>query len=331
MMRFVMHQRIRNQLPLTIWQFLDGRSGHENQVKGLTEAISRNHDVDIFDVRVSGNLSGVKSVLPGRLDFCDALPSPAVMIGAGHSTHLPMLVSRKRFGGQAVVIMKPSLPLALFDLCLVPAHDRLIFPARNVLRTEGALNRVRPSTGQDEKRGMILIGGPSRHFHWADVSVIKQIQTVLCNSELRWTIATSERTPASFLRLCEETLPNFPIVTCRDYPDGWLPEQLAQCGVVWVTCDSMSMIYEALTAGAQVGLLELSPSSPGRISANIARLARRSLATPWSRWAAGQALTECRLSFSESDRCADVVMNYCFAKPFLRTELPLQPEIWAAN
>jgi len=326
-----MHRRIRNKLPLTIWQFLDGRPGHENQVKGLTEAIGRNHDVDVFDVRVSSDLSGLKSVLPGRLDFGCSLPSPDVLIGAGHSTHLPMLVSKRRFGGQSIVIMKPSLPLALFDLCLIPAHDRLIFPARNVIRTEGALNRVRPSTSQDDSRGMFLIGGPSRHFHWSDSAIVKQVQAVVCNSELRWTIATSERTPVSFLRLWERKLPNIPIVTCRDCSNDWLPEQLSQSSVVWVTCDSISMIYEGLTAGAQVGLLELSPSSPGRISANIARLARMSLATPWGRWAEGQALPAGRRPFSESDRCASVVLNYCLSKSSLKTQPRLQPEIWATN
>ena len=309
-----MHRRIRNQLPLIIWQFLDGRPGHENQVKGLTEAISRNHNVDVFDVRVRSDLSGLKSLLPGRLDFGYSLPSPDVLIGAGHSTHLPMLASQKRFGGHTIVIMKPSLPLALFDLCLIPAHDRLLFPARNVIRTEGALNRVRPSTLQNHERGMILIGGPSRHFHWSDSAIVNQVQAVVCNSELRWTIATSERTPASFLRLCEETIPHIPIVSCRDCSNDWLPEQLSQSGVVWVSCDSMSMIYEALTAGARVGLLELKPLFAGRISANIERLARNSLATPWSRWIKGDSLTAFRRPFSESDRCSVAVLDHCLSQ-----------------
>jgi mitochondrial fission protein ELM1 len=326
-----MHQRIRNQSPLTIWQFLDGRSGHENQVKGLTEAISRNQSVDVFDVRVSSDLSGLKSVLPGRLNFGCLLPSPDVLIGAGHSTHLPMLASKRRFGGQTIVIMKPSLPLALFDLCLIPAHDRLILPARNVIRTEGALNRIRPSTRQDDNRTMMLIGGPSRHFYWSDSSIVKQIQTVICNSQQQWTITTSERTPASFLRLWDKTLPNIPIMNGRDCSSDWLPGQLAQSGTVWVTCDSMSMIYEALTAGARVGLLELQPLAAGRISANIDRLARNSLATPWSRWMEGHPLTAFRPWFSESDRCSHAVLNHCFSRSWSGSPQNSFTELLATN
>ena len=309
-----MHRRIQNRLPFTIWQFLDGRPGHENQVRGLTEAIGRNQDVDVHNVFVGGHLSGLKSLLPGRLDFGCALPSPDILIGAGHSTHLPMLASKRRFGGQTIVIMKPSLPLSLFDLCLIPAHDRLIFPARNVIRTEGALNRVQPSTSQDENRGMILIGGPSRHFYWSDSSIVKQIQAIVGNNSKSWTVATSERTPASFLRLWKKALPKIPIVTSRNCSGDWLPEQLAQSSVVWVTCDSMSMIYEALTAGSRVGLLELTPFSDGRIPANISTLARNSLATPWSRWIKGHPLPCCRREFSESDRCSLVVLDYYLSK-----------------
>jgi mitochondrial fission protein ELM1 len=39
-------------------------------------------------------------------------------------------------------------------------------------------------------------------------------------------------------------------------PD-WLPTQLARADQAWVTADSVSMVYEALTAGAAVGVLDV--------------------------------------------------------------------------
>lgn len=308
-----MRRPTRNSSTLKIWRFLDGRPGHENQVTGLSDAISRTHSVEIFDVKVDRNLRGLRTLLPGRLSFAESWPEPDLLIGAGHSTHLPLLTCQRRFGGQTIVIMKPSLPVGLFDLCLIPAHDTLYFPSGNVIRTEGALNRVRPSTHQDTNRGLILVGGPSKHFLWSDAAVARQIQAVVRRHELQWTIATSERTPESFVRLWQSTHPEIPVVTPQSCDTTWLPKQLETSGVVWVTCDSMSMIYEALTAGSCVGLLELTPAASGRISANIQRLAELSLATLWSQWMNGRPLPTNAQRFSESDRCSAAVLDHFYS------------------
>ena len=135
-----------------VWRFRDGRAGHENQVVGLSEAIARNCNVQICDIYLNRSLRGLKSLLPNRVSFAAKLPAPHLLIGAGHATHLPLLTFQQRFGGKTVVIMKPSLPTPLFDLCLIPAHDRLIFQPGNIVRTEGSLNRIQPSAEQDSRR-----------------------------------------------------------------------------------------------------------------------------------------------------------------------------------
>lgn len=296
-----------------IWRMLDGRPGHENQVIGLTEAIQRIRSVEVCDIRLDEERKSLRGILSGRLASMASLPAPDLLIGAGHSTHLPLLACSRRFGGRTVVIMKPSLPVALFDLCLIPEHDTLCFPANNVVRTEGALNRVRPSDRHDSDYGLILIGGPSKHFLWSDEKVIRQVQAITAASGIRWTIAASERTPESFLKHLQLQLPNVALTTPRDTSSDWLPGQLEQAGTIWVTCDSMSMIYEALTAGAQVGLLELDSASHGRISSNIQRLIRSSMVTASSDWLIGRPLSASLKSFSEADRCSRIVVERCLS------------------
>lgn len=296
-----------------IWRMLDGRPGHENQVIGLTEAIQRIRSVDVCDIRLDEERRSLRGILSGGLASMASLPVPDLLIGAGHSTHLPLLACTRRFGGRTVVIMKPSLPVALFDLCLIPEHDTLCFPANNVVRTEGALNRVRPSERHDSDSGLILIGGPSKHFLWSDEKVLRQVQAIVATGSIRWTVAASERTPESFLKHLQLQLPNVALITPRDTSADWLPQQLGQAGVVWVTCDSMSMIYEALTAGARVGLLELESSSPGRISSNIQRLIRSSMVTACGDWLQGHALCASLKSFSEADRCSRIVIERCLS------------------
>ena len=51
------------------------------------------------------------------------LIKPDIAIGAGHKTHLYLLAIKRCFGAKIVVILKPSLPLKFFDLCVIPKHD----------------------------------------------------------------------------------------------------------------------------------------------------------------------------------------------------------------
>ncbi len=310
-----------------IWRLRDGRSGHENQVIGLTEAIARRVSVQAVDISIAQRLKGLRSLIPGRLSFAKSLPEPDLLIGAGHSTHLPLLTLQRCFGGKTVVVMKPSLPTALFDLCLIPSHDNLIFQPQNVVRTQGALNRIRPAAEHDSGKGLLLIGGPSKHFRWSDDAVVDQVRQVVQESIACWTVATSGRTPDSFIRQWRMVVPEVPLVTAQECSSEWLPEQLAQCGVVWVTCDSMSMIYESLTAGARVGLLELPVIRRDRITRNIQRLCGMGWGVTTRQWLAGRSLPTLGRQFSESDRCSVIVVDRLL-QPSMSAST-LEPKHWA--
>lgn len=292
--------------PLRVWRFSDGKAGHDNQSRGLLEALRRLQPVEDYDLAPLSRASALAAWLPGRLPpVWRDLPDPDLILGAGHQTHLSLLAARKRRGGKTVVLMQPSLPLALFDLCLIPQHDTP--PARaNVLATRGALNRIQPSNHLAPDRGLLLIGGPSAHFGWDHLALYQQITAVLrANPTTRWTLTTSRRTPADFL----QGLPistDYPLevapVTATDW--DWLPTQLAQAHQVWVTADSVSMIYEALTAGAAVGVFAIPPSHPNRLSRGIDQLAEQGWITPFERWRQTAPLTRPAGSFAEADRCA---------------------------
>ncbi|HQX49083.1 MAG TPA: ELM1/GtrOC1 family putative glycosyltransferase [Planctomycetaceae bacterium] len=297
--------------PAVIWRFRDGRAGHENQVEGLSEAIASICPAQFCDIYLNRSFRGMKSLIPNRLSFAKNLPAPDLLIGAGHATHLPLLTFQKRFGGKTVVIMKPSLPTALFDLCLIPVHDNLMFQPGNVIRTEGSLNKIHPSTRHDSRQGIVLLGGPSRHFAWSDECVMAQILRITQKDCLQWTLATSHRTPQSFVQEWHRQVSEIPLVTSQECSPQWVPQQLANCGVAWVSCDSMSMIYEALTAGTRLGLLELPTMTQDRISRNIKRLTHQGLATTYSQWLAGHELPIYGNHLTETDRCALIVVERC--------------------
>lgn len=204
--------------------------------------------------------------------------------------------------------MRPSLPLGLFDLCLTPEHDRLPLRA-NIIATRGALNTVVPGGDHDPGRGLFLIGGPSAHYRWDDRQVADQVREVAAATpDVHWTLTSSRRTPASFLPSLAN-LPNLRIVPCDQTPPGWLEARLAECGPVWASPDSVSMVYEALTAGCGVGLLSLTADPASRVARGIADLTAAGLVTPLSDWRAGHALAAPAEPFDEAARCARLILE----------------------
>ena len=176
----------------------------------------------------------------------------------------------------------------------------------NVIETWGALNRVLPDI-KIKNSGLILIGGPSKHFHWDEPRVLAQLREIVeQNKDVYWTLTTSRRTPESFLiNLSVADLP-INVVPCGQTDRDWLPAQLAGAETCWVTEDSVSMVYESLTAGCRVGLIELVSETQGRIVRGLSRLRAcgrvQTLKHP-------RHLLEEQPALAEAARCADLIVE----------------------
>lgn len=241
-----------------LWRFLDGKPGHQSQSRGLAEALARRVPLDehLLDVRdISGSLA---SWLRGRFVPGAGLPRPDLMVGAGHRTHVPMLAARRAHGGRVVVLMRPSLPLSFFDCAVIPRHDRPL-GGSSVIETNGVLNAVRPAEGAVATKGLILIGGPSKHHGWDEPRILAQVRDLIGQHQgVDWQLTTSRRTPRSTVHQLESlTGEQLRVVPFDRTEPGWVAERLQECGRVWVSEDSVSMVFEALTACSQVGLLSV--------------------------------------------------------------------------
>ncbi|HRX71376.1 MAG TPA: mitochondrial fission ELM1 family protein [Candidatus Competibacteraceae bacterium] len=298
--------------PLVVWRFSDGKAGHDNQSRGLADALGRLRPVETITLEPLPTAMALIALLGRRCAIWRDLSNPDLILGAGHRTHLSLLAAGRMRGGRAIVLMRPTLPLFLFDLCLIPAHDAP--PTRpNVQITRGALNRIQPSTMLDSTRRLLLIGGPSAHFSWDNASLCQQIAAVIAaDPAVQWTLTTSRRTPPDFLEYldCKERCAVIP-VTETD-PD-WLPAQLAKTGQVWVTADSVSMVYEALTAGAVVGVLEVPRKQSSRISRGLGQLAAEGWVTFFSDWLRTYRMHRPPETFNEAERCARWIIDRWFA------------------
>lgn len=284
---------------LVLWVYSDGRKGHEKQTVGLAQAIesSITNNVEVFRIAVGTSLRKLSE-----------LPKPSLVLGAGHATHLPMLMTKILLRVPCVVLMKPSIPTIFFDLVLVPHHD-VCSNFGNVHATRGVLCPI-PQVCPSPKCGVILLGGSSRHFQWDTESVL-DIVTNICNANplKHWTICDSPRSPANLLNRLD-CLTNATIRHWQTTHESFVTEVLNSSSETWVTCDSATMLYEALNTGAPVGVIELaSKRKTNKLARGIQDLAKNNqVQLSRTGYSVGTNLSETSPG-QESRRCAQLCLN----------------------
>lgn len=293
-----------------LWLITDNKPGHRSQLQGLAQALAARTAVEAHWIDAPAGRNALWQWLAGRFPPGATRPDPDLILVAGHRTHLAGLAARRARGGTLIALMRPSLPLGWFDLCVIPQHDKP--PARaNVIATRGVLNTARPSPERAVDKGLFLIGGPSKHHGWDTPGLLAQIDAILAATPaMRWTLTTSRRTPAdseaALLALRERGVDVRPV---RDTPPGWAMEQVARSAQAWVTEDSVSMVYESLTAGAATGLLAVPRLGETRITAGVADLQREGVVTNFADWQREGALHAPPTRLSEAERVAAVVLS----------------------
>jgi mitochondrial fission protein ELM1 len=221
-----------------------------------------------------------------------------------------MLSAKRVRKGKIVVIMKPSLPLNFFDICVIPKHDAPP-KKKNVIETNGALNTLEFNNNKSKNLGLILIGGPSKHYEWNSKLIISQIDAVVSRcKEINWTISDSPRTPKNMMsKILASNYKNVDILDFNNSPNKNIRKLIFMAKDIWVSPDSVSMIYESLTSGASVGLFEMLKKRKNRIYTSVDNLITENHVTTFSAWGKTNALQTNNLNLSESKRCASIILE----------------------
>lgn len=295
----------------TIWWFTDHKPGHISQVRGLVNAMQKLGTFDVVEIDCRG-----KTALPEKPE------GNLLILGAGQKTHGPMLRAKRRTGGLTVVLMNPVWPTGHrkrgFDLHVISEHDG-VPAADDIILTTGALNSLDCTGEHAPNRGVILIGGPSKRYGWDTRQTMKRLRRIIeTSSEItHWLATSSRRTPDDTLAQLTDLHPSVGFTPADQTPRGWVADALAASSVAWVTEDSVSMIYESLTAGCGVGLLPLPyrPGygelylgwGPGHVARGIIQLKEQGMVTSWSDWDQGQPLRRPSEPLAEASRVAEQV------------------------
>lgn len=295
------------QQPLTVWVYNDGKPGHTNQLRGLLQELKKYALINVKWIDVNSQNLSLFDTIKKLKQRCNKVD---IVLGAGHKTHFPMLLARLFTRAKSIVLMKPGLPISWFDLALIPEHDR-VHGKPNIITTTGVLNTITPSPQKDPTKGLVLLGGPSKHFNWDDASLIEQISRITeSQPHINWELTTSRRTPESFIRLLQASSAKIRLIGYDQTHPNWVTEKLALASQTWVSEDSTSMLFEALTSGTKVGVLELSSLKQGRLQRCIQRLIENKKIISYSQWQQSPVFPLNASSLHESARCANLMLDY---------------------
>jgi mitochondrial fission protein ELM1 len=278
--------------PLVIWAVSDGRSGIENQVVGLAEAVARlapevlRRPVEVVVKRIRwkkrfDRLPTLLKILPRRmLDPASdpvAAPWPDVWIAAGRAT-LPLSIRMRRWAKTRTLVVQvqdPHLPPGLFDLVLPPLHDRVV--GDNVVSLLGSPHRVTPERLEAERArfaarldalpgpfAAVLVGGKSKAFDLTSAraaALSRELELGLQEAKASLLMTFSRRTPEAAKAILTSRLSARPGWIWNGEGENPYFAFLAAADWILVTEDSINMAAEAASTGKPVFILKLEGQS----------------------------------------------------------------------
>ena len=285
----------------------DGKKGHVNQSIALAKAICHQAPTEFEIYEVTG-----KSFFKSLFDLIKYVKviSPIYVIAAGRRTNLPLIICGLMWSVITIVLMRPQYPTRFFDWCVIPEHDGVKNKA-NVICTVGSLNDIHCSKSKVGDYDLILLGGDSNEFRWGNERVIDQVVKIQRSVNSKIIISGSRRTPATFFEKLKDTGPSsIEYYTADECGSDCYLESLLGARRVWVTMDSVNMVYEALSAGKPVGILELPVVKKGRVFRGIKYLMDKNWVTPLSKVNSPHDLTDIEIpALNEAQRVAGIIFN----------------------
>lgn len=285
----------------------DGKAGHRSQAVGLYKAMQRQSNIEVTFQEISIQelpiFSLLKALWARRFGLFEKKPDYIFGVGS-HTQARVLLLGRVYPKAKTVIMMKPNFPVNWFDYAIIPQHDG-VKESMHVITTQGALNPIVNENRHQPNRILIALGGNSKRHQWNEEKVLASIDEIVKNHpQADIILTTSRRTPNAFLTHLNETplashLHIFPV---EHTPQGWIFEEMQKAEAVWVTEDSVSMIFEALTAGCKVGVIEIDRLKSDRITQMIDKL----LSLPYL-GESQQSLIN--LQLNEADRIAHVLLK----------------------
>ena len=303
-----------------ITAIIDGTTGHEKQTEGIIRALEKYVPVEATYLKIKKSFpSDIVSWLKAFVGLCrksGKTENVDFVIGTGTHTHPHIIRIGNAGDAKKIICMSPaSFLIKMFDLCFVPNHDRSK-PGKNIFLTVGPPNISENKNIHKNDTGLILIGGCDDKSHVWDSDKIHVYIEEIISSESKdfiWTISSSPRTPEEMEKKISRFTAgrgNVSFFRFADTEKGWVEKQYDTSGIVWVTADSMSMIYEALTAGCTTGIIPVEwKQTMNKFSYSEQYIYEHKIAISYDKWTQNQEYIKQGSGLNESDRCAREILR----------------------
>lgn len=258
---------------LTCWVVTDGKPGMQNQCVGLAEAMGLAPVVKQVRLRTPWKQLSPSILRVGNgwanAPGSDPLepPWPDLLIATGRQSVASALYIRSRSPSTyRIQIQDPGIRASLFDLVVVPRHDRL--RGDNVLVTRGSLHRVTPAvtaaaaeTFRDRYAHLprplvaVLVGGSNGAYTMtkdAMATLAQGLARMAAESGCGLLVTPSRRTGEDNEALLRQTLAGLPVEIWDGTGDNPYFAFLGLADAIVATVDSVNMITEACSTGKPV-------------------------------------------------------------------------------
>ena len=255
---------------MNVYWFQDLKTGHLKQVQALLDQLKKEIELSITTINCS-NYESLQDLLPNENQF----NGPSILIGAGHDVYSKILQAKKylkKYTSKdifSIAVLRPSYKLNSFDLIVAPEHDfRKRRLPKNVILFQGSL----ASTSHDpvdENKGIIAIGGPSKHYNFDQEILMNQLHYILSvHPKYEFKIFNSRRTPDALnlkLKNVIDNYPNVKFIHLDSSESDTFQDSLNKSSLKFVTPDSSNLVFEALSAKGQTFLIQIERSTYTRI------------------------------------------------------------------
>ena len=254
-----------------------GMHGMVSQVEGLAKALGLSYKHQKIELKSFWNLippkiSPISENLVKNKFVCDC----KIIISCGRKSVIPSIALKKRLGNQIfnIHIQDPKVSFEHFDLIVSPEHDRL--RGENIINTTGAIHYLTKKEINDNSKYLgiekdkrkelvaFIIGGPNKYYNYSEKQIhelFNKVKTLFTPDKFKIIVIPSYRTPENILKIAFNTFSiNHHVVKNID-KKAYL-SALAISNYIVVTCDSTSMISEAVMTGKPVYIAMMKSFKP---------------------------------------------------------------------
>ena len=252
----------------------EGLHGMISQVEGLAKAL----ELDYFHEKVE--LNSFWNLIPPSLTpiqkfvFKNNISRDFdVIISCGRKSVVPSIYLKKNSDKKIINIhiQDPKVSLDSFDYIVSPEHDELNGP--NVINSKGAIHYLTLDEINNEKSYLenklekdkdiitLILGGPTKYYDYNNkniINIFSKINKHIIENNLQLVVIPSNRTPKETVTFAKEYFSKNHLIVEKVDKQSYL-SSLALSKYIVVTCDSSSMISEAVLTGKPIYVAMIPP------------------------------------------------------------------------